>query len=357
MYAIETNGLSKSFRNIYAVQNLDLRVPEGSIYGFIGENGSGKSTTEKLISGLLVPDSGQIRLYGRPFTDPGVRARMGVLIENPGCFPGSTVYQNLMMQALNLNIKTPKSEVERVLKLVSMGGAANRKFKECSLGMKQRLGVAQSLLGRPRMLVLDEPINGLDADGMRIVRETLVSLNREEGVTILISSHILGELSKIATHYGIIRNGTLIKEMHESEMSEECRDFVFMKTGNDALASTILSRTYTEVELKDGGIRVYDETESAKVGGLMYANGIPVNEIMFNKIGLEEYYLKLMSKAPDRASTHQPAPSTVPAQSNVMAHSNVSAQSNVSVQHGAGPAQSNASAQSAVSALGRKEAS
>ncbi|MCL1806766.1 MAG: ATP-binding cassette domain-containing protein [Oscillospiraceae bacterium] len=295
MYAIETEALSKTFHNIAAVQNLNLKVPEGSIYGFIGENGSGKSTTEKLICGLLVPSGGGIRLYGKHYTDPGVRARMGVLIENPGCFGNSTVYQNLMMQALNLNIKNPKAEVERVLKLVSMAGAANRKFSKCSLGMKQRLGVAQSLLGRPRMLVLDEPINGLDADGMRIVRETLIELNREEGVTILISSHILGELAKIATHYGIIRNGTLIKEMREDEMSGECRDFVFAKTGNNAQAIGVLSQKYKEIEQKDEGIRIYDESESSNVGGLLYANGIAVNEISFRKIGLEEYYLRIMS--------------------------------------------------------------
>ena len=295
MYAIETIGLSKTFHNISAVQNLNLKVPEGSIYGFIGENGSGKSTTEKLICGLLVPSGGEIRLYGKHYTDAGVRARMGVLIENPGCFPNSTVYQNLMMQALNLDIKNPKAEVERVLKLVSMTGAANRKFSKCSLGMKQRLGVAQSLLGHPRLMVLDEPINGLDADGMRIVRETLIELSHEEGVTILISSHILGELAKIATHYGIIRNGTMIKEMEASEMSEECRDFVFLKTNNDIKAISVLSQKYREIEQKDEGIRVYDETESAKVGGLMYANEIDVNEIAFKKIGLEEYYLRIMS--------------------------------------------------------------
>jgi len=295
MYAIETTGLSKAFHNIHAVQNLNLKVPEGSIYGFIGENGSGKSTTEKLICGLLVPSDGDIRLYGRHYTDAGVRARMGVLIENPGCFPNSTVYQNLFMQALNLDIKHPKTEVERVLKLVSMAGAAGRKFKQCSLGMKQRLGVAQSLLGRPRMLILDEPINGLDADGMRIVRETLIELNKEEGVTILISSHILGELSKIATHYGIIRNGTLIKELQAEEMSEECRDFVFVKTGNDTAALSVLSQKYYEIEQKDGGIRIYDEAESSNVNSLMYANGIPVHEISFQKIGLEEYYLRIMS--------------------------------------------------------------
>jgi len=301
MYAIETTGLSKSFRNIYAVQDLNMKVPEGSIYGFIGENGSGKSTTEKLISGLLVPSGGDIRLYGKHYTDPGVRARMGVLIENPGCFPGSTVYQNLMMQALNLSIKNPKAEVERVLKFVNMQGAADRKFKQCSLGMKQRLGVAQSLLGRPRLMVLDEPINGLDADGMRIVRETLIEINREEGVTILISSHILGELSKIATHYGIIRSGTLIKEMQADEMGEECRDFVFVKTNNDMKAISILSEKYNEIEQKDEGIRVYNETESSNVGGMLYANEIAVNEIAFKKIGLEEYYLRIMSRRKEGA--------------------------------------------------------
>jgi ABC-2 type transport system ATP-binding protein len=295
MYAIETVGLSKSFRNIYAVQDLNLKVPEGSIYGFIGENGSGKSTTEKLICGLLIPSGGEIRLYGKHFTDPGIRARMGVLIEQPGCFPGATVYQNLMMQALNLNVKNPKAEVERVLKLVSMAGAANRKFRQCSLGMKQRLGVAQSLLGRPKMLILDEPINGLDADGMRIVRETLIELNRQEGVTILVSSHILGELEKVATHYGIIRGGALVKELREDEMSEECRSFVFIKTNNDMKALGILSQKYNEVEQKDSGIRVYDESESSKVGGLLYSNGMEVNEISFQKIGLEEYYLRIMS--------------------------------------------------------------
>lgn len=302
MYAIETKGLTKTFRNIPAVQNLDLKVPEGSIYGFIGENGSGKSTTEKLICGLLVPSNGEISLYGKPYTNAGIRARMGVLIENPGCFPNSTVYQNLMMQALNLDIAQPKAEVERVLKLVSMAGAADRKFRQCSLGMKQRLGIAQSLLGRPRLMILDEPINGLDADGMRIVRETLIEINREEGVTILVSSHILGELERIATHYGIIRGGTLIKELHAVEMSEECRNFVFVKTKNDRKALLILARKYRELEEKDGGIRVYDETESSKVGGLLYANEVEVDEINFRKIGLEEYYLRIMSKKRESAT-------------------------------------------------------
>jgi ABC-2 type transport system ATP-binding protein len=296
MYAIETNNLSKAFRGIYAVEGLNLHVPEGSVYGFIGENGSGKSTTEKLICGLLVPKRGEIRLYGKHYTDAGLRAQMGVLIENPGCFPNSTVWQNLMMQALNLGVKNPKKEVQRVLKLVSMGGAAGRKFRECSLGMKQRLGVAQSLLGRPRLLILDEPINGLDADGMRIVRETLTELNRRDGVTILISSHILGELSKIATHYGILKGGRLIREMPAGAMSDECRDFVFVKTNDNLRARSVLSARYREIEEKDGGLRIYDETESANVAGFLYENGVAVGEISYNRIGLEEYYIRVMSR-------------------------------------------------------------
>jgi ABC-2 type transport system ATP-binding protein len=299
MNAIETHELCKAFHGINAVEYLTMHVPEGSIYGFIGENGSGKSTTEKLICGLLVPNQGTILLNDKPYTDPLIRSQIGVLIENPGCFPNSTVYQNLMMQALNLGVAHPKEEVERVLKLVSMVGAAGRKFKECSLGMKQRLGVAQSLLGHPKMLILDEPINGLDADGMRIVRETLIDLNRNEGVTVLVSSHILGELSKIATHYGIIRGGKLIREMPASAMSQECRDFVAVKTSDDIRAENVLRLRYAQVEHKDGQLRVYDEDNSANVSGFLYENGVGVSEISFQSVGLEEYYLHIMNQKGD----------------------------------------------------------
>lgn len=304
MYAIETEDLSKSFRGINAVDDLDLHVPEGSIYGFIGENGSGKSTTEKLVCGLLVPSSGDIRLFGKHYTDPGTRSRMGVLIESPACFPNSSVWQNLVMQALNLGIRNPREEVLRVLEVVHMTSPSGRKFKECSLGMKQRLGVAQALLGRPRLLILDEPINGLDADGMRIVRETLTDLNRQEGVTIFVSSHILGELSKMATHYGILKDGRLIREMPESAMSEECRDFVFVRTADNLVTRSVLSTRYRDIEEKDGGLRVYDETESSNVSSHLFGSGIPVSEISFNRVGLEEYYVRVMSRQQEQAESH-----------------------------------------------------
>ena len=210
MNAIEIRNLSKSFRGMYALNCLNMTVPQGAIYGFIGENGSGKSTTEKLICGHLVADSGQIKLFGKDFTDAGVRVKIGALIENAGCFPNSSVWDNLMMQALNLGLENPKAEIDRVLEIVRMKDSARIKFKSCSLGMKQRIGIAMALLGQPHLLILDEPINGLDTDGMQVMREILVDITKKYSATVLISSHILGELEKIATHYGIIRGGKMI---------------------------------------------------------------------------------------------------------------------------------------------------
>jgi len=230
MNAIEIRNLSKSFREMYAVDHLNMTVPVGAIYGFIGENGSGKSTTEKLICGHLVPDEGEIKLFGRDYTDAGVRVRIGALIENAGCFPGSSVYQNLMMQAINLNLENPDEEISRVLKIVRMEDSAKIKFKSCSLGMKQRIGIAMALLGNPVLLILDEPINGLDTDGMKMMREILVDITKNCGCTVVISSHILGELEKIATHYGIIRQGRMIQELSAKEMESRARVFISIKT-------------------------------------------------------------------------------------------------------------------------------
>ena len=243
MNAIEIRNLSKSFRGMYAVDHLSMTVPAGAIYGFIGENGSGKSTTEKLICGHLVPDEGEIRLFGRDYTDPGVRVRVGALIENAGCFPGASVYQNLRMQTINLGLANPDEEIHRVLEIVRMEDNANLKFKSCSLGMKQRVGIAMALLGDPALLILDEPINGLDTDGMRIMREILVDITQKYGCTVLISSHILGELEKIATYYGIIRRGRMIMELSASELEGRARVFVSLKTADMKGAKACISRT------------------------------------------------------------------------------------------------------------------
>ncbi len=299
MNAIEIRDLSKSFRGMYAVDHLNMTVPAGAIYGFIGENGSGKSTTEKLICGHLVPDGGKIKLFERDYTDPGVRVRVGALIENAGCFPGSSVYQNLKMQAINLNLDKPDEEIARVLRIVRMEDSAKLKFKSCSLGMKQRIGIAMALLGDPALLILDEPINGLDTDGMRIMREILVDITKHYGCTVLISSHLLGELEKIATHYGVIRQGRMIMELSAEEMEKRARVYVALKTKDMRGAEAVLKTKYPNVKQESDSIRVYDVEDTESIVEYLLKNGHTVSEIRKNRIGLEEYYIELMSAKED----------------------------------------------------------
>ena len=296
MNAIEIRDLSKSFRGMYAVDHLNMTVPVGAIYGFIGENGSGKSTTEKLICGHLVPEDGKIRLFGRDYTDPGVRARVGALIENTGCFPSSSVYQNLRMQTINLGLEKPEEEIDRVLKIVRMEEHAHLKFKKCSLGMKQRIGIAMALLGDPALLILDEPINGLDAEGMRMMREILLDITKNYGCTVLISSHILGELEKIATHYGIIRRGKMIMELSAKEMEQRAQVFVTLQTKDTEGAEMLLKKKFDTVKREGNELRVYDVEDPAVIAEFLLQNGHVVNSLSKNKIGLEEYYVELMSK-------------------------------------------------------------
>lgn len=294
MNAIEIKNLSKNFGQKQAVCGLNMTVPVGAIYGFIGENGSGKSTTEKMICGLLNPSGGDIKLFDRSHTDIDARSKVGCLIEAPGCFKNYSVWNNLMLQALNLNIKNPEDEIRRVLKLVRMEGAASNKFKNCSLGMKQRIGIAMALLGDPKLLVLDEPINGLDADGMRIMREVLIDITNN-GCTVIVSSHLLGELEKIATHYGIIRNGKMLIEMTADELDNSCPRFVALKCKDIDRAKAILFSKYNRVEIDElGYLRIYDAANTEEVVSYLYENNILVNEIKTDKIGLEEYYIRLM---------------------------------------------------------------
>ncbi|MBQ2711128.1 MAG: ATP-binding cassette domain-containing protein [Clostridia bacterium] len=294
MNAIEIRNLTKNFGAKQALQGLNMTVPIGSIYGFIGENGSGKSTTEKIICGLIHASGGSVQLFGKPHTDADIRAKMGVLIESPGCFPEMTVWNNLMLQADNLSIENKEEEIRKMLMLVRMEGAAGNKYKNCSLGMKQRVGIAMALLGNPTLLVLDEPINGLDADGMRIMREVLVDI-ANQGTTVVISSHILGELEKIATHYGIVRGGKMIAEMTAQQLEESCRTFVRVGVSNKEFTKALLMRKYLRVEEDENGyIRVYDQTTPEQVVTYLYENGILINEISTAKIGLEEYYIDLM---------------------------------------------------------------
>ena len=274
-----------------------MTVPVGAIYGFIGENGSGKSTTEKIICGLIHPNGGTVKLYGRNHTDADVRAKIGVLIEAPGCFQNYSVWNNMMLQAANLGIRDPEKAVVNALKTVRMEGAATNKYKNCSLGMKQRIGIAMALLGGPTLLVLDEPINGLDADGMRIMREVLVEITQKYHCTVIISSHILGELEKIATHYGIVRGGKMIKEMTAAELEAGCRTYIALRTKDMNRTKALLSCKYSRVDEDESGyVRVYDAKEPEEIVTHLYENGILISEIKTAKIGLEEYYIDLMNE-------------------------------------------------------------
>ena len=296
MNAIEIKNLTKNYGEKQALSGLNMTVPVGSIYGFIGENGSGKSTTEKIICGLIHKTSGDVKIYGKPHTDIDTRASVGVLIEEPGCYKNYSVWNNLMLQATNLRLKNKADEVRKVLQLVRMEGAAGNKFKNCSLGMKQRIGIAMAILGNPKLLVLDEPINGLDADGMRIMREVLKDVTKN-GCTVLVSSHILGELEKVATHYGIIRHGKMICEMTAEELENSCPTFVALQTKDMKKTKEVLKDKFKRVEEDEQKeyLRVYDAENPEQVVKYLYDNKIIVNEIRTDKIGLEEYYINLMN--------------------------------------------------------------
>ncbi|MBR3879433.1 MAG: ATP-binding cassette domain-containing protein [Clostridia bacterium] len=295
MNAVEIKKLSKNFGPKQAVCGLNMTIPMGAIYGFIGENGSGKSTTEKMIFGLIPTSGGSIKLYGKDYTDEAVRAKVGVLIESPGCFPGLTVWDNMMLEAANLSVPNAEQEVVNVLKMVRMEGAAGNKYKNCSLGMKQRVGIAMALLGNPTLLVLDEPLNGLDADGMRIMREVFLDIIKDGTRSIIVSSHLLGELQKVATHYGIIRHGKMLVEMTAEELDASCRTYVALQSGEMNRAKMLLGCKCSRVEEDEAGyIRVYDLTTPEDIVKYLYDNGIIVTEIKTDKIGLEEYYIDLM---------------------------------------------------------------
>lgn len=296
MDAIKTAGLSKAYGKKLAVNCLEMTVPEGAIYGFIGENGAGKSTTQKMICGLLLPSKGEISLFGKPANDAAIRERMGVLIENPGVYYGWTAQENLLMQAFNIGLPKPKETVAEALKVVGLGDVGKKKVKEFSLGMKQRLGIATAFLGNPKLLVLDEPINGLDPEGIREIRQTLMHLNQEYGVTILISSHILGELSKISTHYGIIKAGHMVKEISATDLSRECCDYMRIKVECPEQALGCLKQhiDMDSSEIADGELHLLGARDGRAVNACLVKNGFIASEILFHQLNLEGYFMSLM---------------------------------------------------------------
>ena len=300
MSVIQTIGLSKRYKDRWAVDHLDLRVEQGDIYGFIGQNGAGKSTTLKLLCGLARPTQGEALIFGKPVRDSVARRRVGALIEQPGLYPDLSGRENLRLYAALLGLDSPARQVEEILKTVGLSPGEKKPVRHYSMGMKQRLGVALALLGGPDLLLLDEPINGLDPEGIREMRELLLRLNRERGLTILVSSHILGELSKIATRYGIIQEGRMVEQITARELEQKCTDYLHLKADQPQKAAALLEREFhlTRWEMRpEGDIRIYEAVDTKAVGQILTQAGIAVEEMGLHRQDLESYFLERMGGA------------------------------------------------------------
>ena len=295
-YLLCTRGLTKRFGHHNAVDHVDLHIPKGAIYGFIGRNGAGKTTCLKMISGLSTPTDGEIEIFGYKGRElEQMRSRIGCLIEAPGLYDNMTAYENLKTKCLFCGIHK-KGYIEDILDTVGLTNTGKKKTKHFSLGMKQRLGIGLALVGEPDLLVLDEPINGLDPQGIAEVRETLHRLQQERNMTILISSHILEELSKIATDYGIIHNGTLLQELTREELMRRCSERIEITLNIPERAIPVLDRLgFTQYQVTDKThIQVYERlNESAGLNMELTKAGIPVRGITITSEELESYYLNL----------------------------------------------------------------
>ncbi|MDF2557376.1 MAG: bacitracin transporter, ATP-binding protein [Bacillales bacterium] len=297
-FVLRTNNLTKKFGKNLALDHVNMEIKKGTIYGFIGRNGAGKTTLMKIVCNLASASEGTVELFGET-TKEGLakgRTRIGSLIEMPTLYPNLTAEGNMEVQCRILGLKDRKIVTE-TLKLVDLDGTGNKKVKEFSLGMKQRLGMALALLNQPEFLVLDEPINGLDPIGITEIREILKKLAEERGIAILISSHILTEMYLLATHYGFIENGKLIKQLSAEELGLECRQYVKLKTTNTEETVRVLQEklNLTNVEtLSDDEIRIYELTEKPELISLaLMGSGIGIRNLNVVTQDLEAYFIGL----------------------------------------------------------------
>lgn len=252
-YIFTAKNLCKYYGKFKALDGLEMSIPKGSIYGFVGKNGAGKTTLMRLMCGLQTPTSGEYTLLGKKNNDPEIfriRKTMGAVVETPAIYKDLSAYDNLKLQLLNVGMPD-FDDIPELLKLVGLENVGRKKAKNFSLGMRQRLGIAVALCVNPDFLVLDEPINGLDPQGIIEMRELILKLNREKGITVLISSHILDELAKLATHYGFIDGGKMVREMSAEELERECRKSIRMKVDNTKILAGIMENKGVEYKVID----------------------------------------------------------------------------------------------------------
>ena len=295
---IEMKKLTKRYKNFTALDRVDIRVRRGDIYGLIGDNGAGKTTLLKIASGLLFPTEGEVRLFGKCGEREleKNRSRMGVLIDDTGFYPSLTIEENLEYFRIQKGIPG-KESVRDALEMTGLVGYRRKKCRELSLGMKQRLGLAIALLGVPEVLVLDEPINGLDPSGIVEMRKLLLKLNQEKHITILLSSHILSELEHMATVYGFLKNGELLEQVSAKELQSRCREYVEIQV-SDAQQYVVLLEKATKTEdyqvLPDGKIHIFQaELPIEAYSKLAVDGGLSVLSLSRYRQSLEDYYMRL----------------------------------------------------------------
>lgn len=295
---LRINALSKTYGPKKVLDGVSFEVERGKIYGFIGENGAGKTTAIRAITGLSPIENGTIELFGKSDSKGLAEARrkMGCLVESPILDMRKTAKENLMLQELLYGNKDA-SKADKILNRVGLGDVKNKKVGNFSLGMKQRLGIALALINDPELLILDEPVNGLDPMGMVDVRELLVSLCRDDGITIVISSHILAELYQLATDYIIISHGHIISTLSKDKLDKLCTTHIVMETEhNDEAMNILTSNGIATMNSDEGSISIYGNVETKEVARLMYDHQILVTQLTKHERTLEEYYIELLGR-------------------------------------------------------------
>ena len=298
-YIIETENLTKKYGKKKVLDSVSIHVSQGDIYGLVGRNGAGKTTLMKIISGLSKQTEGTYSIFGKKSGELGdITSRRGLLIESPGIYGEYDALTNLAIKCRLIGI-TDKEEPKRLLKMIGLESAGKKKAKHFSLGMKQRLGIGIALAGNPDIVILDEPINGLDPQGIIEVRDMIHRLNKENGTTFIISSHILDELSKIATKYGIINNGNLIEESLAADLNSRCESRIELLTDNPAATVNVLEKLgFSQIKVTDEGkILIFEQFDrTGDITLALASEGITTFEIVKKLESIENYYLRLVGK-------------------------------------------------------------
>lgn len=301
-YIMETHDLCKSYKGRTVVNAVNIHVKKGEIYGFVGPNGAGKSTVMKMILNLIQPDAGEVRLFGEKVTDRSYESfkRVGSIIENPYFYDKMTARQNLELHCEYMGFPN-KNRIDEVLQMVDLQNVEGKQICHYSLGMKQRLAIARAILARPEFLILDEPINALDPEGIREMRNLFRRLNQEAGTTIFISSHILSEVDLIADTVGIIRNGELLKESSMSDIRKAQTDYIELEVDDIGRAGYLLEQVVGISDFKvisDTKIEIYDLRKPAKeISAVLVQNGVGMAGIGVKKNSLEDYFFRVMGEA------------------------------------------------------------